>query len=48
MKHFESVIKNVEINAVERKQKLEQMIAVLKKLENVNMHFLNETLKMIM
>lgn len=48
MKHFEATIKSVEINAMERQQKLERMIAVLKKLENVNMHFLNETLKMIM
>jgi AAA+ superfamily predicted ATPase len=48
MKHFEATIKSLEVNGLERKQKLERMIAVLKKLENVNMHFLNETLKMIM
>jgi len=43
--HFNEAIKGVEVNVTERKDKIQQMISTMKKLENVNRTFLQDAIK---
>ena len=44
-KHFEEAFSGIEVNINERKRRIQQMVATMKKLENVNRKFLNEAIK---
>lgn len=43
--HFNDAIRGVEVNVTERKDKIQQMITTMKKLENVNRTFLEDAIK---